>query len=183
MKKYLWLLSLLPILPAAIYLLFSGCAPSYKPSSEYVVWGNKEVVNFITQTNHIKSLNGYLAPDAVYAIPTEKWIKSQYSSQLSAFIAKNHLIWGKDSENDCDKYSQYGLAVGHIIHHRVKDKPKETALTIGEFIYMPTATGHAINFFIALDKDKKPKLVFYEPQTQRVVDLNPTNEAVIFWRM
>jgi hypothetical protein len=183
MKKYIWLLSLLPISFIIIYLTMTGCTPKCQPSSTYVLMTGTEVGNFITYSNNIRSVGCALVPDISYAIPTEEWIEDQYTPYLKSFILKNKLVWSKDSENDCDKYSQYGVTVGHIMHYKAKGKPKETALSIGEFMYMPTATGHALNFFIATDKNKKLKLVFYEPQLQRIIELNPTNQAVLYWRM
>jgi hypothetical protein len=162
--------------------MFVGCKPSYPSSPSYKIVTAEEITNFIVDTNGIHALLGTLVPDTEYAIPTVEWIEKYYTPQLKQFLFDYQLNSPSSIENDCDKYAQYGLTIGHVMHHHA-NKPKNTALTIGEFMYIDSIVAHVINFFIAIDKDNQIKLVFYEPQTQQIILLDVKDVAVLYWRM
>jgi hypothetical protein len=176
MKKLIILLS-------AITLLV-GCSPSYTPSTSYVLMSVDDVRKFITVTNNVTPIGDMaITTDTYYAVPTLDWINKHYTPQLSSFLFKNQLRTPAEVENDCDDYALYAAAVGHLMHRHASNKPKGTSLTIGEFAYLKELSGHVINFFIATDNSGKLVLVFYEPQLQKVVELDPKSEAVFFWKM
>jgi len=164
-------------------LLVVSCKPKYPASPKYKVVSAEQIRNFIVSSNKVHTLYGEYAVDNEYAVPTVDWIKSNYTEHLKQFLFDYQLSRPSEGDNDCDKFAQYGITVGHIMHHHTANKPKGSSLAVGEFIYMEGLEVHDINFFVAIDKDDQLKLVFYEPQLQSIIEIDPTDTAVFSWRM
>lgn len=170
MKKLLFLIPCL--------FLIIGCKPKYPESPSYTIIEADSVNNFIVYSNKIDSMGCTSLVDQMYAAPTIEWITKYYTPQLNQFLFDYQLNTPSPTHNECDKYSYYGVTVGHIMFHHSKTSD-DTALAIGEFYYV----GHAIVFFIATDADNKLKLVFYDPRTKSIIDFKPQDYDILGWRM
>ena len=170
------------ILFLAVIVLITGCKPKYPESPKYIVISGDDLRNFIVETNHINAGDCTLMVDNSYAVPTVDWIKESYTPILKQFLFDNQLDLYQSGKNECDKFSYYGVTVGHMMHFHSKS-PSNTGLSIGELTYTVSLTPHDIMFFVATDKSDKLKLVFYEPQTQQILDLDPADIGVLGWRM
>ena len=123
MKKLLLFLSLIIIAS----VVFTACKPSYPSSPTYRVMKKEDLEAFLVVTNHINARKVLSMPDEMYAIPTIEWIKDNFTPHLEQFLFDNQLRRPIDTENDCDKFAQYAVTVGHLMHHWAKVKPNNTA--------------------------------------------------------
>jgi hypothetical protein len=181
---YMRVIKMLVVVFVFISLLFVACKPKYPSSYEFSVMSGNEVRRFIDITNNVITMKDPILVDETYAVPTIQWIKSHYTEQLKQFLFDYQLNKYYSVENDCDDFSIYAVTIGHIMHRYAVNKPKRSTLAIGEFHYLHNfTTGHAINFFIALNDKKQIVLVFYEPQTQRIVELNRESIMPVWWKM
>lgn len=117
--------------------------------------------------------------DDKYALPSESWLINDYSTALYDFLLSFKSSKYVDSENDCDNYSTLAFSFAQVLHHNTPQKIKKTALAVGEFWYASLARGgvHAINVVMVWDNQIGYKLIFYEPQTQQVVELTKAEIA------
>jgi hypothetical protein len=153
-----------------IALTTTSCKSIYTASSTYTLMSGSNVKLFLTVTNKISIKNSMRMSDELYAIPTAEWVKNEFTPQFKKFLIKYNLMVFRTIENDCDKYSHYGRTVSRIMHKNIKNKPPYTAIPIGELDYMRTKTdAHSINFFIVRDEFNEIKLMFYDPQCQKII--------------
>jgi hypothetical protein len=179
MKKFL------SCLIVGISLLFAGCSRTYESPSSYTIMEKDDVIKFIVETNRVEVMSNFiLGNDALYAVPTLEWVKEHYTPNFKKFLFDNNLqtqlVSGySTNSNDCDKFSTYALTVGHLMHEKGQNRPRNAALTIGEVYYMQPMQDHAINFWLATDNGVLG-LYFYEPQKQDFVPLKPRDTIFTF---
>ena len=128
-----------------------------------------QVMNFIKQTNNIKTYRNSDVLDYSYKIPTKQWINEKFTPFYSDFLFKYSLNTYYEDKNNCNKYTQYALTCGHILFKNEKDSTSG-ALAIGQFRYFKGLDRHSIIFFIVNDNGEN-KLLFYEPQIQQLITL------------
>lgn len=108
--------------------------------------------------------------DRAYAMPTRNFITSAFSYALLAFQKFFGLLGWTEEANDCDDFARLAAAFAQILHFLTPGRPLGTALAVGEFWYLQdSGGGHAIN--VAICGHELSDVVFYEPQTRRVVNL------------
>lgn len=150
--------------------LFTVSCSKAKPEYPFSQMTKIEAFNFIYNTNKIKCMYGPEMTSNPYCIPTVAWIREVYAPYLANFLQKNALDKAVDPENNCVKFSTYGCAVGHMLHFLNKEGPAKTSLAIGIVDYHPSMdSGHSLNFFIARDETNNLVIVYFEPQTQKIV--------------
>lgn len=127
-----------------------------------------EVFNFLYYTNNMRMAYGPQVTSTPYFVPTIEWIKKEYSPFLRNFLVKNGVSSSKNPENNCVKFSSYGLTAGYILHY--KEGPKGGSLAIGIVDYVKNFyVAHSINFFLASDNNKIV-VIYYEPQLQQIIN-------------
>jgi hypothetical protein len=126
--------------------------------------------------------NKFVVSDVEYNLPSKEWVLNEFSKSLSSCLNFLGADTYKLENNDCDDFARLAACLAQILHHRTSPEIK-TGLAIGEFWYrFDTGGGHAINFIIYLDTT--PKIMFYEPQTQKEVFLSETEkQSCSFWRL
>lgn len=117
---------------------------------------------------------GWFPTDRKYVSPSEPWIGGTFSDALNTLKFQLGLQEWTAEEFDCDDFARVSAAYASILHHKTAGREKGTGLAFGEFHYMKDAPygGHAINIALVAASDGKPKLVFYEPQTCKIVHLS-----------
>jgi hypothetical protein len=121
--------------------------------------------------------------DSIYSLPSENWIRNTFSSSYYNFLYSIKSNGYMSEENDCDKFAVLAYSYAHILHHNTTNKISKTGLTFGEFWYVSDRVGgHAINVIIVRNNNTN-KVLFYEPQTQQIVNLSTTEkDTCSFWR-
>jgi hypothetical protein len=156
MKKYL--LSLL-----LLVALLTGCNKS-NPNYEWKTKTKTELVNFCVYTNNMHMMYGPQFTSDPYCIPSIKWVEEIYAPALRKFISLNGIGMPSLPDNDCVRYSSYGLAEGGIIHAN-GEGPRKTSLAIGIVDYvMDLNNWHSINVFIVHNEFGDLELYYFEPQ-------------------
>ena len=178
---FIYMKNIILFLTMAVIVL-TGCKPKYPESPKYTIISGDDIRKFIVETNHVNAGDCTMMVDNSYAVPTIEWIKKDYTPIFKQFLFDNQLNSYEGGKNECDKFSYYGVTVGHMMHFH-SNSPANTGLSIGEFTYMVTLTPHDIMFFVATDESGKLKLVFYEPQAQQIFELDPADVGVLGWRM
>lgn len=130
--------------------------------------------------NKINSIR-FVVADSEYNLPSKSWVLNEFSKSLYSCLKFLNIHDYKPSNNDCDDFSRFAAVLAQILHHRTSPN-NNTALAIGEFWYRDEKIGsHAINIIIYLDET--PKIMFYEPQTQKEVFLSESEiQSCSFWR-
>lgn len=122
--------------------------------------------------NKIYTPNAFIA-DVLYALPSENWIKHEYSSALYTFLTSFKSSQWTSEENDCDNFASMAFSFSQILHHNTSNKLEKSSLAFGEFWYIQKNGGiHAINVIIYWADENQYKLLFYEPQKQQVITLD-----------
>lgn len=124
----------------------------------------------------------FVISDAEYNLPSKNWVLNEFSDSLVSCLKFLDVNDYKTENNDCDDFTRLAACLAQILHHRTSPEIK-TGLAIGEFWYrFDSGGGHAINFIIYLDET--PKIMFFEPQTQKEVFLSETEkQSCSFWRL
>lgn len=105
--------------------------------------------------------------DSVYAAPTRRFVEGEFSRDLARVERDLGVSEYQPEKGDCDKFAR------RAAYWMMEWSEKTTANTgagiaFGVFLYARDAGGgHAINCF-----PENGRLVFYEPQTKRVVELS-----------
>lgn len=99
--------------------------------------------------------------DESYACPSKDWVQGPFS--LSLRTALDGYGFSRD-RFDCDDFARLAWTIANLCNH---DCPSDCGLAFGLLFYTRDyGAAHAINFFIA------EGVHFYEPQTQRIVELS-----------
>lgn len=174
MKIIKWLLIFVFII---LYLLTAGCGKkAVKPTIKHTV--ESVEIAAMLESLGVNTPNSFFADD-VYALPSEHWLASEYSEALYRFLTSFKSATYVATENDCDNFSTMAFAFAQILHHNTPQKTHKTALAFGEIWYPSLARGgvHAINVVMVWDDKTGYKLLFYEPQTQQLVELTKAEIA------
>jgi hypothetical protein len=160
-----------------LILLVTGCS---KNDSANVVTNHSLTSKKLTEVlfdNDIVTMNVFI-PDVSYALPFEKWIKTQYSKTLYDYLQSFKTATWKPEENDCDNFASMSFSLAQMLHHTTANKIKNTALAFGEFWYIQDSTksGHAINIFVTYSDTNIYKIYFFEPQSQFEITLSQTEK-------
>ena len=160
-----------------LMMLFIGCGKQKETITSVV----KQAIP-ITKIYSIMSDNGVynmnsFCTDSLYSLPTENWIKTEFSTTLSLFLKSFKSSEWVTEENDCDNFSSMSYSFAQILHHNTKNKINNTGLCFGEFWYTKdiNKVKHAINVIIVYENDRY-KVLFFEPQTQSIVELSKTEK-------
>jgi hypothetical protein len=109
----------------------------------------------------------FLVADREYAALKKDFLAGEFSRDLSEWIFE---LFGKYQPEcrDCDDFSRFAAALAQIWNAATPGAP--AALAFGEFWYARDRDGqqHAINIAIV----ENGEVVFYEPQTQKLVQLS-----------
>ena len=165
-----------------------GCKPSetkvvnYPPPSRTI--GPADVISALAATNIAAS--SLAMPDAVYLLPTLRWIEHDFSSGLYVFQTEMGVSSWVSEANDCDKFAMAASFYGKWLNYSSPNRNVSAALAVGEIYYKQGgewSRGHAINFFVIRSVDAL-QVVFYEPQRRSVVTLTKSErESVFFWKL
>lgn len=156
----------------ALILLVAGCrtAPQQKFTFTPLAGTN---VFMLMLTNQIYSANCRVI-SSTYAAPSTNWVNKVFTPAYKKFLFDNHLKTFVTRENDCVRFSIHAQSLAYRLYAHDKNKLPKQALPVGVFDYLPmvlSMEGHEIVIFITYDAGEfRP--VFYEPQSQRIVDLN-----------
>lgn len=152
-------------------LLLFGCSKS----------GTNTITNHKLSSTEIQSIlneigvSSYISffADGNYALPSENWIKEDYSLALYSYLSSFKSSQWVSEENDCDNFASMAFSFAQILHHNTPKKLDKTSLAFGEFWYVKDDnSGHAINVVIVYSNEGKYKVLFYEPQTQKTIILS-----------
>ena len=159
--------------------MFGGCGvkkDNNVVTSHYI---NFDEINFVMDKVGAVTSNVFFA-DSRYAMASEDWIINGYSKALSEFLTSFKSNEWINEENDCDNFASMAFSFSQILHHNTLNKLQKTALAMGEFWYIrKEGGGHAINVFIVWQNDDNYKVIFYEPQWQKVVELTKEEIASV----
>lgn len=115
--------------------------------------------------------NAYIVGDESYAIPDEKWVKSDFLDLLRKFQASIRETRYIAEGNDCDDFAKMASAFSKLVYSNSRVQGGKSP-AIGEFYYRKVGVGdHAINFAIVSSGDQF-KIIFFDPQTWEVVKLS-----------
>lgn len=146
--------------------------PSVAPVLESKVSKTDLEIVAIMQGYHVLPFSK-ITSDLNYALPEEAWVKGKFIDLLRAFQFTLKQTHYAAESNDCDDFAKMAAAFARLVHSNDKNKPKGTAIAIGEFYYKVDGGGnHAINFAVARAADGRPTLVFFDPQTWAVLRLS-----------
>lgn len=137
----------------------------------------------IMAKNKIYTPNAFVA-DQTYALPSENWIKTEYSSALYSFLTSFKSSQWTSEENDCDNFASMSYSFSQILHHNTPSKLEKSSLAFGEFWYITkNGGGHAINVLITWAGENQYKVLFYEPQLQQIIALDKDEiDSCLFYR-
>lgn len=165
-----------------------GCKPSetkvvsYPPPTRTI--GPADVFAALAATN-IAAISLSL-PDAIYLMPTLRWIEHDFSSGLYVFQTEMGVSSWVSEANDCDKFALAASFYGKWLNYSSPNRNVSAALAIGEIYYRQGgewSRGHAINFFV-IQSGSELQIVFYEPQRRAVVTLSEVErKSVFFWKL
>jgi hypothetical protein len=164
-----------------ICLFILGCGKiSDKPIKTYRSATATEIENFIQSKMPSDAIRARLVfRDTNYLIPTEEWVRKDFSEELSSFLFDFNIRSYKEGRNECDKFSLYGRAVANILNAHNSNKP-DTGIAVGEFVYMDGIDPHDINVFIVSDESEKLKLIYYEPQVCQIIEMTNSFAPLMF---
>lgn len=104
--------------------------------------------------------------DRSYAAMTRGFLEKAFSDSLKKWVWELGIRYRQDCE-DCDDFARFAASVAQLWN--AKSENKGHALAFGEFWYVKDGgEGHAINVALV----EGGAVVFYEPQTQRIVELS-----------
>ena len=181
MRKFLrtFFIVILPL------MFLTSCGPNVSDNviPSYKVLSSEEVRNVIS--NAIPPLTMFpkiILSDENYILPTEDWVKNQFSKELNAFTFYYKVQRTSDNRNDCDNYSLYGRTVANILNVH-NTKKINAGIAVGELGYVGSLYGHAINFIITSDNFGNVKVIYYEPQAYQIITLTDGMWAPLVFNM
>lgn len=111
--------------------------------------------------------------DLSWRLPSEVWIGGALAVKARAYLLRKGLLPYAPESNDCDDYADEVKRLAKRMHAWTIRKglaPSGTALAFGSFWYQSPGGPHAINAALCRESAQF-KLVFFEPQTQRIISL------------
>lgn len=127
----------------------------------------------------------FITADKNYILTTREWIRSDFSRGLTAFQFQMGIDKWVAESNDCDKFATATTFYAKWLSHSSPNRNIRASLACGEIHYVreKDQQSHVINFFIVKDESEL-KIVFYEPQTHKIVFLTKSETfSVYFWRL
>lgn len=150
------------------------------PIQSYRSASSTEIENLIQANLSTNSIRPKIIfRDTDYLIPTEAWVKKDFSEKLTGFLFDYSLQVPVEGRNECDKFSLYGRTVANILNAHNSNKPN-MGIAVGEFVYIDSLNAHDINVFIISDESKKLKLVYYEPQISQIIEMTNDFAPLMF---
>lgn len=168
---------------------FTGCdrgaaqiqsKPLSAPSRTY----SREEMQSVVSKNGINTFT-FVTADRNYILTTREWIKTEFSRGLTAFQFQMGIDKWVAESNDCDKFVAAATFYAKWLSHSSPNRNVRASLAFGEIHYIRDrdGTAHAINFFI-INENGELKVVFYEPQDRRIVQLSDREQfSAFFWRL
>lgn len=107
--------------------------------------------------------------DAEYVTPVRGWLEHAFSYSFERNLSALGLLEWAPEVWDCDKFARLAWVFASVDLAKTAGRPN-AGLAFGVFCYtiFNNGGGHAINFAITEEKE----LVFYEPQTRKIVNLS-----------
>ena len=179
--KHFWLLLVL-IVAISITVVSCGKVTSSQTITSYTTMSMPQITSML-KTNFNISDPVFIFSDSTYILPTTAWVKGPFSETLKKFLFDYNVSQYQVDSNDCDDFAFYGRAMANILN-RHNPNGKNHGIAVGAFSKLADMgiNSHVLNFVIVADEDKKPKVLFYEPQTQQTTLVN-TNSVVFWWVM
>ena len=137
----------------------------------------------VIKAGGVTTQNGILVDDE-YDLPALDWFLNDQATALRTDLARFGAAQYEPNRNDCDKYALYGMALAKIEHNL--STTRDTGLAVGQIAYLDMQVGdqlpigHSIMFAVVLDGGQH-KLIFFEPQTQKQVQLLDDEIASIWY--
>jgi hypothetical protein len=178
MNKYYFAILVIVATIALFLALSSGCSKKLDSSPPRIDTAIKltdlEVVANM-RSNNVVPWDGYAIADLAYELPSEEWVTDKLPNILWNFIHDLKQTKYIEESNDCDDFAKMAAAFTHLLHSNTPNREKNTGLAFGEFYYKINGDpklGHAINFSLVKSKGGFIKLLFFDPQTFKIVNLN-----------
>lgn len=162
-------------------LFIVGCSMvTDNPIQSYRSANSTEIENLIQSNMPTNAIRAKIVfRDTDYLIPTERWVRKDFSEKLTGFLFDYSLQFPVEGRNECDKYALYGRTVANILNAHNSNKPN-MGIAVGEFIYIDSLNAHDINVFIVSDESKKLKLIYYEPQISQIIEMTNSFAPLMF---
>jgi hypothetical protein len=166
-----------PLIVIVIILCALGCNKSSNMNTKVetaTTLSDMEVIAHM-RSNNVVPWNGYAIADLNYELPSEAWVTEKFPTILWDFVHDLKQTKYIEEANDCDDFSKMAAAFAHLLHSNTPNRAKRTGLAFGEFYYNingDSKQGHAINFALARAKSGNIVLLFFDPQTSKIVKLN-----------
>lgn len=179
-KKYIIIPIVAMIIGCVIYLSVKEVRKPSLEQASSIALSQEKLKDFMLD-NDIESIS--VAADANYSLVAEKWIRGAASYEFEKFLFKVDMADYKSNINDCDDFARAFTVFSKFYFRKsLKDKSNLNPCAVGEFYYNKAGMGpHAINFVVALDENKKPKLLFFEPQTREFISLTKEEKKSCFF--
>jgi hypothetical protein len=176
MKKYILFLLVI------VSVMFTSCAPVDKEYTWKTI-SKIDAFNFIHYTNGVHAQFGPEMTSDPYCVPDIKWVENVYRPFLKDFLSNNGVSSVSNPDNNCVKFSSYGLTVGSILH-ATGQGPRNTSLAIGFVDYTKAMfVWHSINVFIVHNEFGDLELYYYEPQNGDRVNRDDVDSQWYAFRM
>lgn len=168
-----------------IISLFTSCENNTEKNDRYKweVISQTTAFNVIYFTNGVQCLYGPQLTSNPYCVPTKEWIQDVYIPSLKKFLWDNQVNIPVEFDNNCVKFSSYGLTVGSILHSNGRG-PRKSSLAIGVTDYVQGFSDwHSINVFLVQDGFGGYELFYFDPQTLQEVPSEDLKNSWIMFRM
>jgi len=146
-----------------LLLFFAGCFNKSEPQ----IYGGESLdqvqlnVMFVNQFGFVPNM-----PYKEYQVVNYDSLQFFYNKYKGELSSKGISKW--DESFDCNRYSLFYHALAQIVYFQQSGGSRAPSIAIGELYYFSKRrTGHAINFAVT-----ERGIVFVEPQTGKIVDLN-----------
>lgn len=165
-----------------VICLLSCSKVSDKPIPSYKTISAAELTKIILNNNPTNTLiPRIVTSDSEYILPDESWINGELTVQFRKFLFDYNVRQYSPDNNDCDKFSLYCRTVANILNrHNTLSK---VGIALGEFRYINGITGHSINFIITSDKFSEIKVIYYEPQTFQIIQIDKDTTAPLAYTL
>lgn len=173
------------ILLLSVFFLGCGKVPSNTPIVSYQTLSSEQVKTLISNAapdEVFLNWSQITLTDQNYILPTEQWVRTIFSESFQTFLFNYNVKDAQLGRNDCDNFALYARTIANVLNRHNPNAKSGLGIAFGEAIGFSNIETHAINFVVVADKNKKAKIIFYEPQTGEIIDI--TNAIPIFyWRM
>ena len=156
-----------------------GCAHPNHSIQSYSTIGCEEVRLLL---KNMQAGSHIVLVDEEYILPTEYWVKENFTTGLNKFFFDYGITKWVMNQNDCDKYSLYGVTVANILNLHNPSNFR-MGIAVGEVQYIHGFFGHSQNFVIVADQTKKPKVIFYDAQSLKINTFDTNDVWILRWKM